>query len=74
MRWQPPGDAPAAGLATEWTGAGARRRTCVVRMVMSGFGDGAAWDDELEGMTGGMRAALEGCGQPHRPTDGRPTD
>jgi hypothetical protein len=32
--------------------------TCVVRMVMSGFGTGAAWDDEIDGMTKGMRQAL----------------
>lgn len=60
VRWQPPGDAPAAELATEWTVEARDGGSCVVRMVMSGFGDGAAWDDELDGMTAGMRAALDG--------------
>lgn len=59
VRWEPAGGATPAELATEWTVRARDGGTCVVRMVMSGFGPGAAWDDEIEGMTGGMRAALE---------------
>jgi uncharacterized protein YndB with AHSA1/START domain len=59
VRWQPAGDAPAAPLATEWLIEARSGGTCVVRMVMTGFGGGAAWDDEIGGMTQGMRAALE---------------
>ena len=59
VRWAPQGDAPAAELATEWTVQARDGGTCVVRMVMSGFGSGAAWDDEIDGMTTGMRAALD---------------
>jgi uncharacterized protein YndB with AHSA1/START domain len=58
VRWQPEG-APAASLATEWRVEAASGGTCVVRMVMSGFGDGAAWDREIQGLTEGMRKALE---------------
>jgi ketosteroid isomerase-like protein/uncharacterized protein YndB with AHSA1/START domain len=66
--WEPPhrfvqesewsAGAGAATLATEWTVAAQAGGTCTVRMVMSGFGDGDAWDDEIEGMTAGMEAAL----------------
>ena len=35
-----------------------RLSRCVVRMVMSGFGTGAAWDAEIDGLTEGMRLAL----------------
>jgi uncharacterized protein YndB with AHSA1/START domain len=67
--WEPPhrfvqeidwpgGDVPAR-LATEWRVEARAGGTCVVRMVMSGFGTGADWDDEIAGMGEGMRLALE---------------
>jgi uncharacterized protein YndB with AHSA1/START domain len=59
VRWAPANGAPPAELATEWTVEAREGGICVVRMVMSGFGPGAAWDEEIEGMAGGMRAALE---------------
>jgi uncharacterized protein YndB with AHSA1/START domain len=46
-------------LATEWIVEARAGGTCVVRMVMSGFGRGASWDDEIGGMTEGMTVALE---------------
>lgn len=58
--WRPAGEAPPARLATEWRVEARGGGTCVVRMVMSGFGTGAAWDDELDNLGGGMRGALEG--------------
>jgi uncharacterized protein YndB with AHSA1/START domain/predicted enzyme related to lactoylglutathione lyase len=62
VRWAPhtDPDAPAAELATEWTVEARDGGTCVVRMVMSGFGSGAAWDEEIDGMATQLRAVLEG--------------
>ena len=45
---------PPSGLVEARSGG-----TCVVRMVTTGFGTGAAWDEEIEGFTGAMRAALD---------------
>ena len=45
-------------LATEWSIEAVSGGSCVVRMVMSGFGTGAAWDAEIDGLTEGMRLAL----------------
>lgn len=59
VRWEPAQDGPPAELATEWTVEARAGGTCVVRMVMSGFGSGAAWDNEIDGMGSGMRAALD---------------
>ena len=56
--WDPGGGLPAARVATEWLVEGRDDGTCLVRMVMSGFGTEVGWDDELEGMAAGMRAAL----------------
>jgi uncharacterized protein YndB with AHSA1/START domain len=58
VRWQVPG-APAAELATEWTVETVSGSTCRVRMVMRGFGSGDTWDDEIDALTEGMRAALD---------------
>jgi uncharacterized protein YndB with AHSA1/START domain len=58
VRWQAPG-APAAVLATEWLVETLSGGTCRVRMVMSGFGSNAAWDQEIQQLTEGMRKALE---------------
>jgi uncharacterized protein YndB with AHSA1/START domain len=57
--WSPGEGAAPARLATEWLVEARSGGTCVVRMVMSGFGTGAGWDDEIDGMTEGMRVALE---------------
>jgi uncharacterized protein YndB with AHSA1/START domain len=59
VRWEPANGAEPAELATEWTVEASDGGTCVVRMVMSGFGRGADWDQEIAGMTAGMRAALD---------------
>ena len=58
VRWPAEG-APAASLATEWRVEALSGGTCVVRLVMSGFGTGAAWDQEIQQLTEGMRKALE---------------
>ncbi|MQA77233.1 MAG: SRPBCC domain-containing protein [Streptosporangiales bacterium] len=55
--WRAGGDAGA--LATEWIVRARDGGTCAVRMVMSGFGEGETWDDELDGLAEGMRTALE---------------
>jgi uncharacterized protein YndB with AHSA1/START domain len=47
-------------LATEWLVATRDEGTCVVRMVMSGFGHGDGWDDEIDALREGMAVALEG--------------
>ncbi len=57
--WKAAQDEPPAPLATEWMVEARSGGTCVVRMVTTGFGTGAAWDEEIEGFTGAMRAALD---------------
>ena len=57
--WRAAEGEPPALLATEWLVEARDGGTCVVRMVTSGFGTGAAWDEEIEGFTGAMRAALD---------------
>ena len=59
VRWVPAGGGEEASLATEWTVEARDGGTCVVRMEMSGFGTGAGWDDEIEGMAAGMRPGLD---------------
>jgi uncharacterized protein YndB with AHSA1/START domain len=61
VRWTPQGDpaAPPAELATEWTVEARDGGICVVRMVMSGFGSGAAWDEEIDGMATQLQRALD---------------
>lgn len=56
-RMLPPGAAEPARIAIEFTLETHQGRTRV-RMVHSGFGHGAAWDDELEGITEGWQAEL----------------
>lgn len=59
VRWQPAAETAASSLlATEWVIVPATGGRCTVRMVMSGFGSDQAWDDEIEGMTNGMRRSL----------------
>jgi len=57
--WKASEDLPAALLATEWLVEAGSGATCVVRMVTSGFGAGAAWDEEIEGFGEAMRDALD---------------
>jgi uncharacterized protein YndB with AHSA1/START domain len=74
VAWSPTGGASAARLATEWHVQARDGGTCVVRMVMTGFGSGADWDQELEGMAADMRLALDTLaatrGSPARPAGG----
>ncbi|MEM8618448.1 MAG: SRPBCC domain-containing protein [Actinomycetota bacterium] len=57
VRFGPGADGP--GLAFEWTiEANDDRSTCTVRLVNSGFGSGADWDDQYDGMTEGWRLFL----------------
>lgn len=59
VEWKPSDERPGGELATEWLVEARSGGTCVVRMVMSGFGPGDDWDDELAGMAEGMQVALE---------------
>ena len=59
VRWIPRGDAEPAVLATEWIAETKAGGSCSVRMVMSGFGPGDVWDDEIASMTAGMRQSLD---------------
>jgi uncharacterized protein YndB with AHSA1/START domain len=70
--WAPGGDLPAARVATEWLVEARDDGTCLVRMVMSGFGTEAGWDEELEGMAAGMRAALAALASYREHFPGRP--
>jgi len=62
--WEPPrrivfdkGDGE-PGLAFEWLVEARDGGTCVVRLVNSGFGSGAEWDDQFDGLTQGWRAFM----------------
>jgi uncharacterized protein YndB with AHSA1/START domain len=55
--WEPPGGEPST-LASEWIVEARSGGTCVVRLVVSGFGSGASWDDELEGFGESMAQTL----------------
>jgi uncharacterized protein YndB with AHSA1/START domain len=57
--WGEAEDVTPATIATEWLVEGRRGGTCVVRIVMSGFGDQEGWEDEISGTTEGMRLALD---------------
>jgi uncharacterized protein YndB with AHSA1/START domain len=56
-RMLPAGQAEPARIAIEFTLETHQGKTRL-RMVHSGFGQGAAWDDELEGITEGWQAEL----------------
>jgi uncharacterized protein YndB with AHSA1/START domain len=62
--WEPPhrfvyeGDGDRA-LAFEWLVEAGDGGSCVVRLVSSGFGDGADWDAEYDGMDEGWQIFLE---------------
>ncbi len=64
--WDPPHrfvyEAPESGdrrLAYEFLVEARRGGTCMVRLVNSGFGSGAAWDGEYGGMDAGWRLFLD---------------
>lgn len=62
--WEPPhrvvfaGHETAPGMAFEWLVEARDRRTCVVRLVNSGFVEGAPWDDQYDGMVEGWQLFL----------------
>ncbi|HEX6105558.1 MAG TPA: SRPBCC domain-containing protein [Gemmatimonadales bacterium] len=58
-RMLPPGMAEPARIAIEFTLESHQGKTRL-RLVHSGFGQGAAWDDEIEGITEGWQAELRG--------------
>jgi len=62
--WEPPrrivfdGGEGVGGLAFEWLVEARDGGTCVVRLVNSGFGSGADWDSQYDGMTEGWKLFL----------------
>ncbi len=46
-------------LAYEWLVEATDGGTCIVRLVNSGFGPGAEWDADYDGMSGGWRLFLQ---------------
>jgi uncharacterized protein YndB with AHSA1/START domain len=58
VQWRAEGVGTAV-LATEWLVEAVSGSRCRVRMVMSGFGNGVEWDQEVEQLTEGMRSALQ---------------
>lgn len=56
--WSPAGERVADVTATEFLVEARSGGTCVVRVVMSGFGDGEAWDRAIESFEAGWRQAL----------------
>jgi uncharacterized protein YndB with AHSA1/START domain len=56
--WRPGSGAAPSTLASEWTVEARSGGTCIVRLVVSGFGSGASWEDELEGFRESMAQAL----------------
>jgi uncharacterized protein YndB with AHSA1/START domain len=72
-RQLPAAEAPPARIAIEFTLETHQGRTRL-RLVHSGFGDGAAWDNEIEGITEGWQAELRSLRhylRRHRGTDRR---
>jgi uncharacterized protein YndB with AHSA1/START domain len=62
--WDPPHRVVFVGggehpLAYEWLVEAKDGGTCTVRLVNSGFGDGAEWDDDLDAMTKGWTLLLQ---------------
>jgi uncharacterized protein YndB with AHSA1/START domain len=57
--FQPTEDAAPERIATEFLVEASSGDTCVVRVVMSGFGSGADWDRAMESFEPGWRQALE---------------
>jgi uncharacterized protein YndB with AHSA1/START domain len=59
--WEPPHRLVLQGehLASEWLVEARTGGTCVVRLVVSGFGEGDDWDAQYDGMSSGWRLFLE---------------
>lgn len=63
--WEPPhrivfdGGEGVDGLAFEWTVEPRDGGTCLVRLVNTGFGSGAEWDEQYDGMVTGWRMFLD---------------
>jgi uncharacterized protein YndB with AHSA1/START domain len=57
-QWQPTEAASPERIATEWLVEARSGGTCVVRVVMSGFGSGADWDRAIESFESGWRQVL----------------
>jgi uncharacterized protein YndB with AHSA1/START domain len=62
--WDPPhrvvfdGGEDSGGLAFEWLVEARDGGSCVVRLVSTGFGEGAEWDDQYDEMTEGWKLFL----------------
>ena len=56
--WMPDGEHAARVTATEFRVEARSGGTCLVRVVMSGLGDGEAWDRAIESFQAGWRQAL----------------
>ncbi len=56
--WMPDGEHAAQVTATEFLVEARSGGTCVVRVVMSGFGEGEAWERAMESFAAGWRSAL----------------
>jgi len=56
--WGPDGQEAPIPIATEFLVEARSGGSCVVRVVMSGFGDGEAWERAIESFEGGWRQAL----------------
>jgi uncharacterized protein YndB with AHSA1/START domain len=79
LAWEPPSrfayEAPPEGerrLAYEFQVEARSGGTCVVRLINSGFGAGADWDGDYDGMDAGWRLFLEvlRLGRTHFPGEG----
>ncbi len=59
--WEPPHRLVLQGgnLANEWLVEARSGGTCVVRLVVSGFGEGDDWDAQYDGLSTGWRLFLE---------------
>ena len=57
--WQPAQAPGGPRIATEFLVEARAGGTCVVRVVMSGFGEGDDWDRAMESFTSGWQTALE---------------
>ena len=56
--WMPEGEQAAHVTATEFLVEARSGGSCVVRLVMSGFGEGEGWDRAIESFSSGWRQAL----------------
>ena len=56
--WMPEGEQAAHVTATEFLVEARSGGSCVVRLVMSGFGEGESWDRAIDSFTSGWKQAL----------------